>query len=142
MSVILAATDGSQAATRAVEAAARLSKAWDAKLVIVNVAHELSADELVEARRHDIAPGDLLERFARQTLNEAKACAVRAGAPKVEVVEGMGDAARSILDFADTEKADMVVVGRRGRGRIAGLVLGSVSQKLASGASCPVMVVP
>ena len=142
MSVILAATDGSQAATRAVEAAARLSKAWDAKLVITTVAHDLSPDEVVEARRHGVDPGEVLERTSRQTLTDAKACAVRAGAPKVEVVECLGDAARSILDLAATEQADMVVVGRRGRGRLAGLVLGSVSQELASGAPCPVVVVP
>ena len=142
MSVILAATDGSQAATRAVEAAARISKAWGAKLVIMTVAHELSGDEIVEARRRDADPGDVLERFSRQTLTEAKDCAVRAGAQKVEVVECLGDATRNILDLAATEQADMVVVGRRGRGRLAGLVLGSVSQKLATDAPCPVVVVP
>jgi nucleotide-binding universal stress UspA family protein len=142
MSVILAATDGSEEATRAVETAARLSKAWGAKLVIMTAAKELSADEMLEARRHSIEPGDLLERFSRDTLSEAKACAQRAGAAQVEVVECMGDAARAVADLAATERADMIVVGRRGRGRLAGLVLGSVSQKLAVSAPCPLVVVP
>jgi nucleotide-binding universal stress UspA family protein len=35
-----------------------------------------------------------------------------------------------------------VVVGRRSRGRLAGLLLGSISQKIASFASCIVMIVP
>jgi nucleotide-binding universal stress UspA family protein len=36
----------------------------------------------------------------------------------------------------------MLVLGRRGRGRLAGLLLGSVSQKLASLAPCSVVIVP
>lgn len=130
MSVILAATDGSDGATRAVETAARLSKAWGAKLVIMTAAGELSADEAREPKRNG------------ETLADAKACAQRAGATRVEVVECLGDAARAAADLAATEQADMIVVGRRGRGRLAGLVLGSVSQELAVKAPCPLVVVP
>ena len=38
--------------------------------------------------------------------------------------------------------ADLLVVGSRGRGELAGLLLGSVSQRCAERASCPVVVVP
>lgn len=138
MSVILAATDGSEGSTRAVETAARLSKAWGAKLVIMTATQALSTDDVAAAAQIGTAP----QRISREVLSEAKACALRAGAPEVEAFEGLGDPVRAILDFADTEQADMVVVGRRGRGRLAGLLLGSVSQKLAIGAPCPVVVVP
>ena len=38
--------------------------------------------------------------------------------------------------------ADVIVVGRRGLGQVAGLLLGSVSRKLAGDSQCPVIVVP
>ncbi|MGY1708802.1 universal stress protein [Geodermatophilus sp. SYSU D00758] len=55
-----------------------------------------------------------------------------------DVVEGHPAAA--LLDAA--EGADLLVVGRRGRGGFAGLVLGSVSRHVAAHAPCPVVVHP
>jgi nucleotide-binding universal stress UspA family protein len=46
------------------------------------------------------------------------------------------------MDAARRQKADILVIGRRGHSRLAGLLLGSVSQKLTSLAPCKVMVVP
>jgi nucleotide-binding universal stress UspA family protein len=57
-------------------------------------------------------------------------------------VEGdpvMGNAATRLLD--DSEKAELVVLGHRGRGGFASLLLGSVSQRVATHAKCPVVVV-
>ena len=55
---------------------------------------------------------------------------------------GGGDPAKVLIETVEREHADAIVVGRRGRGRLEGLLLGSVSQKLSCLAPCMVIVVP
>ena len=61
---------------------------------------------------------------------------------KIKLRAGSGDTAQVIIEIAQRENADLVVIGQRGRARLAGLLLGSVSQKIASLAPCMVMIVP
>ena len=57
----------------------------------------------------------------------------------IEVVAREGAAAAVLID--ESERAQMLVVGSRGHGGFAGLLLGSVSQQCASNAHCPVVIV-
>lgn len=75
--------------------------------------------------------------FVRQGRSRQKA-----DVTTVEVRTGWGDPAEVIIEMVRREKVDTIVVGRRGHGRLAGLLLGSVSQKLVSLAPCTVVVVP
>ena len=62
---------------------------------------------------------------------------------KLQMGEVMaGGAANVIAEIADEKKADLIVAGTTGSGYIAGLLLGSVTQRLAQIAHCPVLVVP
>jgi len=54
----------------------------------------------------------------------------------------MGDPTALILKKASALHADAIVAGKRGRGQLSGLLLGSVSQKLVTLAPCPVVIVP
>ena len=59
-----------------------------------------------------------------------------------ETVEEIGDPARVLIDYCESVGASMLVVGKRGAGFIERLVLGSVANRLAHDAPCPVMLVP
>lgn len=82
------------------------------------------------------------EGAAREGLDRAVdgALAAAAGDVVVERILAQGDASRALLDVS--AGADLLVLGSRGRGGFAGLLLGSVSQQCATHATCPVVIVP
>ena len=87
------------------------------------------------------APRELLEPIGRQVLERAEAAVKKAGVNKVATTLAGGDPGDSILDAAKREKADLIVLGTRGFGEIRGLLLGSVSHKVAARAECPCLTV-
>ena len=143
MKKILAATDGSASSDRAVAFAAGCAAAYGAELLILTVSDELVTESLkgmAQAERTTVC--DILEAETKVLLLHAHAIANRHGVPKAKTQSETGDPAKVLLDAARAEHADLIVVGKRGRGRLQGLLLGSLSQKLASLASCPVAIVP
>jgi nucleotide-binding universal stress UspA family protein len=83
-----------------------------------------------------------MKAAANKVLDQASKCALRSGVTGVKLQTGWGDPSETIIGNVRRHKADILVVGRRGRGRLSALLHGSVSQKLASLAPCAVMVVP
>jgi nucleotide-binding universal stress UspA family protein len=140
--LILVAADGSAGASRAVDAAAAFAKAFDAELLIVTIAGSAWDRDIEDAARSENDPGEAVELLANAALREARERAERAGAQRVRTLFGWGDAAEEIIGILEREKPGMAILGRRGRGRLTGLLLGSVSQKLASLAPCLVTIVP
>lgn len=86
-------------------------------------------------------PADVFEKGAR-LLVDAELDRAGREAPEV-VVDGRSVCASGAAALIDASAgASMLVVGSRGRGRMTGLILGSVSHQVANHAHCPVAVVP
>jgi nucleotide-binding universal stress UspA family protein len=138
---ILVAIDGSDHSERALEYAAKLANSLHAELAIVTVRPMIIDQELLRfGKIEDVAVGEILERQATDLLVSAKKRATALGAATVSTAVEDGDPATVLLDHC--RSGDLLVMGRRGRGRLSGLLLGSVSQKLATLSPVPMVIVP
>jgi nucleotide-binding universal stress UspA family protein len=138
----MVATDGSAGASCAVDVAAALAKGLGAKLIIVTVAANPSAHEMRQLAHAKKDIFDVLKALSMEILSKAEKRAQDLGVASIEHQLGCGDVAKSIVEIAGREVVDAIVIGRRGRSELAGLLLGSVSQKVTRIAPCTVIVVP
>ena len=81
-----------------------------------------------------------LEVAARRFLNEQLDGVAETEGVTVHRIVAQGDPSASLIEACRRAKADMLVLGSRGRGGFAGLLLGSVGQECASHAPCPVLI--
>lgn len=140
MRTIVVGVDGSRCSEAALEFAAEEASLHEARLLIVS-AWEVPQNVIMVA---GAAPG-ILESFQKEAENIVKQAVARAREvqPAIVSVEGKainGQPASTLLKEA--QDATLVVVGSRGRGGFAGLLLGSVSQQVVHHSPCPVIVVP
>ena len=130
---IVVGVDGSENSLIALRWAMAEAALWHAPLDVVGA---------WGSANYGLGGGAKEEQLRTQTeaiLEDALADAGREGAPISLAVEH-GPAAGVLVGAS--RGADLLVVGSRGRGALAGFVLGSVSQQCAAHASCPVGVVP
>jgi nucleotide-binding universal stress UspA family protein len=145
MNRILVETDGSEGADRAIDYAARRAKDDGAELLIVNVVGGYGLPEkvlLALTNDQSVLLKELLESESAQTLTAAKDRARKAGVGMILLESRTGEVAQTIIKLAEEMKADAIVVGKRGASRVAGALLGSVSQKLVILSPLPLTVVP
>lgn len=136
---VVCGVDRGESAREVLRVAAELCEQLDARLVLVHVAPlvaapgtatvEGAADEL---RRVELERADrLLDDLSSEGVVSA------AAERRVE----FGAIASALERVAREEKADLIVVGCRGRNPLASALLGSVSAHLGRSAPCPVVVV-
>lgn len=133
---ILLAYDGSDASVKAADLAFDLAARYGARLVLLSVARppefgdEVETEAVIEHSRayHE----GLLERLKQ-----------RAAAAKLEAtgVVTVGHPTEQIIAEAEKERADLIVLGHRGKTLFQRIRLGSVSKQVVQYADCPVLVV-
>lgn len=84
---------------------------------------------------------EAIEAVGQRIVADAEVAAKLADVKDVHIRIEEGDPARQILAVAKDENADLIVMGRRGLGRLAGLLMGGVSSKVCSLAECACLTV-
>jgi nucleotide-binding universal stress UspA family protein len=87
-----------------------------------------------------VVSSETLRRFGELVLVACERSASTAGA-QVSTRLVNADPLTALLDAVKMNKADLLAVGNRGMGRLEGLLLGSVSQKIVQEAPCPCLIV-
>lgn len=138
---VLVATDGSPAATRAVEVGVELAAARGVEVILVHFSP--AAGPLFEADPvHGPSQGEI--EAADPVLRAAAEAARARGVPaRLEIADerGTDNVAAAIVGMAEGVDADLIVVGTRGRGALASTLLGSVARGVLELAEVPVVVV-
>jgi nucleotide-binding universal stress UspA family protein len=147
---VVVAIDGSEEASRAVEAAVELCEKTGSELHVVHVGEDFyltAATDLDLVARTWVAQEEYSESEAN--FEQIAQKGLDAEVEKVEAVGGrvaqahlrLGRADAEIVDLAEEIEAGLVVLGSRGLGGVKRALLGSVSSSVVKHAHCPVLVV-
>jgi nucleotide-binding universal stress UspA family protein len=140
---IVVGTDGSDTAKEAVRQATELAKAVGASVHLVSAYEPIGEGRLREERQQ--VPDDMQwminpREDVDSTLRDAGEQIDAAGV-QVETYAREGDPADAILDVAEEQKADLIVVGNKGMTGAKRFLLGSVPNKVSHHAPCSVMII-
>ncbi len=143
---ILVPVDGSGPSKNAAYYGISLAEKYNAKLIVLNVdnLHSLKktfssfitaptyGTEDMERKKEE------MQKFLDEILKLAEENSVEV---KIQIIEESGSVIRAILEYAENEKTDLIIVGTRGHSKVKKLLLGSVAEGVVTYAHCPVLVV-
>jgi nucleotide-binding universal stress UspA family protein len=145
MKTIITALDFSDATKDVLTAAMLMAKLQDATLHIIHVlepeptytAYGMTPEEFpaIQVFQNES------QRRAEARLNDAVTTA-KTLLKDVRAELIVGSPLHSIIDYAETQKADLIVIGTHGHGAVAALLIGSVAEGLVRKAICPTLVIP
>ncbi len=133
---ILVGYDGSPQADKAVEIAYSLAQDTDSTVLILSVARPPEPPTSVEL---EAMLDDAREHFEEKFKVFRERAAALDLDVKTDVI--VGHPVEQIVHRAETDKVDLIILGRRGMSRFGRMIVGSTSEKVLRYAHCPVMVV-
>lgn len=135
---ILLAVDGSEHGLRAAQMAGDLFRSMHSADLHIVVAYDPIPPYIGDPYMQSAIDARLKD--SQEILQKAlEAVGELSGEVHTELLEG--SPAEAIVNVATNRQSDVIVIGSRGLGRLAGALLGSTSQKVISHAPCPVLVV-
>jgi len=147
ISKIVVPIDGSENSMEAADYAVKMAERYGSEVAVVHVIHmDQSLQLLGIYRLHGADPikkkmeeaqAEAQKWFAEINRN-AEQRKVRV---KTDVIEFPMSVVSTIVEYAVSEKADLIVIGTRGRSGIGKMLLGSVASGVVTYAPCPVVVV-
>ena len=141
---LIVGTDGSRTAAVAVGQAIELARGLGARLSIVSAYEPVPEGRL---RNETLRVPPDVQWMVNQRdevlalLEEAGAQARGAGVQQVDTIARVGDAADAILDVAEEQSCDLIVIGNKGMTGATRFLLGSVPNKISHHAPCSVLIV-
>jgi nucleotide-binding universal stress UspA family protein/hemerythrin-like domain-containing protein len=140
---IVVGIDGSDVSFRALDLAARLAQSLQVRLEVLTVVDLIHAGAFDGMYLTDEQYEKLLDKVREEALDAAKAKVEALDpTPEYETHLVRGHASKMLIDEAQRHKAQMLVIGRTGKGAFDRLIQGSVANHLASHSPVPVLVVP
>lgn len=140
---VLAALCLSEHSVDVLDNAATLAKQFDADLVLVNVVNirDLKHVAAIQTMGYDMSVDDYKRRMKEDHRERLDGFARAVDFPKARLhqVVTVGHPVERILEMVKDEKADLLVIGVKGRSNLPELLVGSVAEKLFR--HCPVTVV-
>jgi nucleotide-binding universal stress UspA family protein len=139
---ILVGIDGSEVSLLALEQAVDLARQLGSEITVVSVINEMKMPFSAEFGLWARESHDNLIRKVLESLNSA-ILKIREIHPelKVEARIEEGRPAAKIIEIADNEGFDLIVIGRRGYGLVDHLIMGSVSSEVVRTSHSPVLIV-
>jgi nucleotide-binding universal stress UspA family protein len=138
---IIAATDFSPTATNAARSAVRLARKLGDSVLLVRVI-EPPVAVYPELRVPDAGVFEAALRQENEKLMEKAAASLREEGVVVEAQVRTGSPAQELAALAQDQSARLIVMGTRGHGVLASLLVGSVAERTVLAAPCPVLLVP
>ena len=145
---ILVCVDGSESSAKAADYAIDMAKKHGSQVIALNVVVSQLGYAYSSGAFGLATPGaisDILEKAkqeAKKWFDEIeKKAAVQGVQVKSEIVASPTSVVPAIVEYAEKNKADLIVTGTKGRSGFSKLLLGSVASGVVTYASCPVMVV-
>jgi len=143
---ILVGIDGSEASIDASRYAIAIAKKYNSQLIAIFVLHmhgiRSVSPTFITAPTYGVEGLEEEKRAAKEWLDrirlEGHAEGIDLG---TEIVEGSTSVEATIVDYAEREGIDLIVIGTRGRTGFKRLLLGSVALGVVTYSHCPVMVV-